>query len=57
MYFSAIIHKEDNLYLAEFPEVGTVSQGCSFDEAEENLKEPTEVNLEQFTLEKNIKHI
>jgi hypothetical protein len=25
--FTAIIHKEDDLYVAECPEVGTVSQG------------------------------
>lgn len=25
--FKAILHKEDDLYVAEWPEVGTVSQG------------------------------
>lgn len=25
--FTAVIHKEDDLYVAECPEVGTVSQG------------------------------
>jgi predicted RNase H-like HicB family nuclease len=27
--FTAVIHKEENLYVAECPEVGTVSQGAS----------------------------
>lgn len=27
--FTAIIHKEEDLYVAECPEVGTVSQGYS----------------------------
>ena len=39
--FTAIIHKEENLYVAECPEVGTVSQGETVDEAVLNLKEAT----------------
>lgn len=31
--FTAIIHKEEDLYVAECPEVGTASQGYSLDEA------------------------
>ena len=46
--FSAIIHKEDDLFAAECPEVGTVSQGYSIDEAIANLKEATELYLEEF---------
>lgn len=45
---TAIIHKEDGLYVAECPEVGTVSQGTTVDEAIENLKEATELYLEEF---------
>ncbi len=48
--FSAILHKENNLYVAECPEVGTVSQGSSVEEAVENLKEATELYLEEFPL-------
>ncbi len=48
---SAIIHKEDDMYVAECPEVGTVSQGKTIEEAIENLKEATELYLEEFPLE------
>lgn len=49
--FTAVIHKEDKLYVAECPEVGTVSQGCTVEEAIENLKEATELYLEEFPLQ------
>jgi hypothetical protein len=29
--FTAVIHKEDDIYVAECPEVGTVSQGYTID--------------------------
>ncbi|MEW6570549.1 MAG: type II toxin-antitoxin system HicB family antitoxin [Nitrospirota bacterium] len=48
--FSAIIHKEEDLYVAECPEVGTVSQGFTIEEALANLKEATELYLEEFPL-------
>ena len=48
--FIAILHKEQDLYVAECPEVGTVSQGSSLDEAIANLKEATELFLEEFPL-------
>lgn len=51
MNFSAIIHQEEEIYVAECPEVGTVSQGLTMDEAVENLKEATELYLEEFPLE------
>lgn len=46
--FSAVIHQEDEFYVAECPEVGTVSQGKSFEEALANLREATELYLEEF---------
>lgn len=46
--FTAIIHKEDDLYVAECPEVGTVSQGHSIKDAIANLKEATELYLQEF---------
>lgn len=49
--FTAILHKEDDLYVAECPEVGTVSQGYTIEEAIANLKEATELYLEEFPLE------
>ena len=48
--FTAILHKETDLYMAECPEVGTVSQGYTIDEAIANLKEATELYLEEFPL-------
>lgn len=50
--FSAIVHKEDDIYVAECPEVGTVSQGYTIEEAVANLKEATELYLEDFPLPK-----
>ena len=46
--FTAVLRKEDNLYVAECPEVGTVSQGKTVEEAVANLKEATELYLEEF---------
>ena len=46
--FTAVIHKELDLYVAECPETGTVSQGCNIEEALENLREATELYLEEF---------
>lgn len=49
---SAIITKEDDMYIAKCPEIGTVSQGNSIEEAISNLKEATELYLEEFPLKK-----
>ena len=51
MFYTALIHQEEKIYVAECPEVGTVSQGYSMDEALENLKESTELYLEEFPME------
>ena len=48
--FSAIIYREGDIYVAECPEVGTVSQGMTVEEALANLKEATELYLEEFPL-------
>ena len=48
--FTAIIQKEEDMYVARCPEVGTVSQGFTVDEAITNLKEATELYLEEFPL-------
>lgn len=47
--FLAVIHKEDDLYAADCPEFGTVSQGYTV-EAFANLQEATELYLEQVLL-------
>ncbi len=46
--FTAVIYKEDDLYVAECPEVGTVSQGTTVEEAITNLQEATELYLQEF---------
>ena len=46
--FTAVVHKEENLYVAECPEVGTASQGETIEEAVNNLREATELYLEEF---------
>lgn len=46
--FTAILHKEKKLFVAECPEIGTVSQGFTIEEALSNLKEATELYLEEF---------
>jgi len=50
--FTAVLHKEEDIYVAECPEVGTVSQGYTVEEAIVNLKEATELYLEEFPLPK-----
>jgi len=47
---TAVIHKEEDIFVAECPEVGTVSQGKTIDEAVANLKEATELYLKEFPL-------
>jgi len=49
--FTAVIHREEDLFVAECSEVGTVSQGRTIEEALANLKEATELYLEEFPLE------
>ncbi len=44
--FTAVIHREEDLLVAECPEVGTVSQGSTIEEALANLEEATELYLE-----------
>jgi len=43
-----VIHKELDWYVADCPEGGTVSQGKTVEEAIVNLKEATELYLEEF---------
>ncbi len=47
---TAVIYKEDDLYVAECPQVGTVSQGETIEAAIANLKEATDLYLEEFPL-------
>jgi predicted RNase H-like HicB family nuclease len=45
--FLAIVHKEGDMYVAQCPEVGTASQGYTLEEAVANLREATELYLEE----------
>ena len=45
---TAILHWEEDVYVAVCPEVGTASQGETVEEALANLKEATELYLEEF---------
>jgi len=53
--FTAVLHKEEDMYIAECPEVGTASQGKTIDEAVSNLKEATELYLEEFPVKEKRK--
>ncbi len=50
LIFTAVLYKEEDLYVAGCAEVGTVSQGHTVEEAVANLKEATELYLEEFPL-------
>ena len=47
---AVIIYKEDDLYIAECPEVGTVDQGETIEAAVEGLKIATQLYLESFPI-------
>jgi len=49
--FTAIIQKEEDMFVAKCSEVGTVSQGFTIEESINNLKEATELYLEEFPIE------
>ena len=46
--FTAIVYREDDMYIAECPEVGTVDQGETIEQAINGLKEATRLYLEDF---------
>lgn len=48
--FTVVVYKEDEMYIAECPEVGTVDQGETIEEAVSGLKEATKLYLEEFPL-------
>jgi predicted RNase H-like HicB family nuclease len=48
--FTVLLHKEDDMYIAECPEVGTVDQGETIEQAIAGLKEATQLYLEEFPL-------
>lgn len=48
--FTVIVYKEEDMYIAECPEVGTVDQGETIEKAVAGLKEATRLYLEEFPL-------
>lgn len=46
--FIAVLHKEENWYVAECPQIDTASQQRTVEEALANLREATELYLEEF---------
>lgn len=48
---TAVVHREGALFVADCPEVGTVSQGATIEEAIRNLQEATGLYLEEFPAE------
>ncbi|MBP0027240.1 type II toxin-antitoxin system HicB family antitoxin [Roseofilum sp. Guam] len=51
-HLTVIVYKEDDLYIAECPEVGTVDQGETIEQAIAGLKQATQLYLEEFPLPK-----
>ncbi|MGB0563342.1 MAG: type II toxin-antitoxin system HicB family antitoxin [Spirulinaceae cyanobacterium] len=47
--FTVIVYQEDELYIAQCPEVGTVDQGETPEAAIAGLQEATKLYLEAFT--------
>ena len=50
--YSAVVYKDEGLYVAECPETGTASQGSTVEAAISSLKEATELYLEEFPVTK-----
>lgn len=48
--FTAVIHREEEMFIAECSEVATASQGTTIEEAIANLKEATQLYLEEFPI-------
>ena len=48
MIYTAVIHREDEWYVAECADTGSVSQGKTVEEALANLREATALYLEEF---------
>jgi predicted RNase H-like HicB family nuclease len=49
--YAVFVRRDEDLYLAECPEVGTTCHGSTIEEAIANLREATEVCLKVFSLQ------
>ncbi|MFN6464350.1 MAG: type II toxin-antitoxin system HicB family antitoxin [Nostoc sp. DedVER02] len=52
--FTVLIYKEDDMYIAECPEVGTVDRGETIKQAITSLREATQLYLEEFPYLKHL---
>ena len=48
--FTVVVYREDNIYIAECPEVGTVDQGENIEQAISGLTAATKLYLEEFSI-------
>jgi predicted RNase H-like HicB family nuclease len=48
--FTVIVYREDDVYIAECPEVGTVDQGETIEQAIAGLTAATKLYLEEFSV-------
>ena len=46
--FAVFVYRDEDMYIAECPEVGTVDQGETIEEAIAGLREATRLYLEEF---------
>lgn len=46
---AVVVYKEDDMYIAECPEIGTVDQGETIEQAIAGLREATRLYLEEFS--------
>ena len=49
--FTAVLQKEDDMFIATCPEIGTASQGNTIEKAIFNLNEATELYIEELGIE------
>ena len=52
-FFTAVIKEEDRVFVALCQEIGTASQGNTIEGAIKNLREATELYLEEFPIREN----
>jgi len=55
MKFTAVIQKDEEMYVAKCPEVSVVSQGRTVNSALKNLKEAVELYIEEMGMPKGFK--
>ncbi|WP_041659231.1 type II toxin-antitoxin system HicB family antitoxin [Acaryochloris marina] len=49
-HLTVLLNKEEDMYIAECPEIGTIDQGATIEEAVVGLKEAIRLYLEEFSM-------